>query len=81
MLNTYEIYKAGLRTTLTVQDLEVGDLVELRFHRHMVDEASGKEIVNSSYKMYYTPDELKSFLQPFVNDMKARFENADSIQK
>jgi len=80
MNNTYEMYKAGLRTTLTVQDLEVGDLVELKFHRQMTDE-QGKEIVNSSYKMYYTPDELKNFLQPFINDMKARFENANSVQE
>jgi hypothetical protein len=81
MDNTYEMYKAGLLTTLTVKDLEVGDLVELKLHRILVDEISGKEIINSSYKMYYTPDELKSFLHPFINDMKARFENANSVQE
>lgn len=81
MLNTYEIYKAGLRTTITVQDLEVGDLVQLKFHRHLIDEKTGKDIINSTFEMYYTPEELKNFLHPFVNDMRVRFENADSIQE
>lgn len=81
MDNTYEMYKAGLLTTLTVKDLDVGDMIELKLHRIMVDDRTGKELINSNYTMYYTPKELKNFLYPFINDMKARFERANSIQE
>lgn len=81
MDNTYEMYKAGLLTTLTVKDLDVGDMIELKLHRIMVDDRTGKELINSNCTMYYTPKELKNFLYPFINDMKARFERANSIQE
>ena len=81
MRNTYEMFKGGLLTQIEINDLEVGDLVQLRFHRELRDESSGKEIINTTQEFYFTPSELKNFFQPIINDLYVRFENADSVQK
>ena len=81
MKNSYEIFKGGLLTRIEINDLEVGDLVQFKIHRELKDEATGKEIINSTQDFYFTPGELKNFFQPIINDLYVRFENANSVQE
>ena len=81
MDNTYEIFRGGTLTSVQIKDLEVGDCVMFKLHRRLVDEKSGKDIINSTIDMFFTPRELKDFFAPIVNDLKERIENADSIQE
>jgi len=75
----YEFYKEGLHKTITVKEHNY-DLVELTFRQKLSDE-QGKVIMDSKYESFFTTREFRDFIEPFVNDMKVRFENADSIQK
>ena len=83
MSDTYdseiEIFRNGLTTTLKVKSHPY-DLVELTMKKLLVDE-DGREIVNNGYTTFFTPREFKHFLQPLVNDLKVRFDNADNIQE
>ena len=81
MDNTYEIFRGGALTSLQIKDLEVGDTVMFKIHRHLVDEKTGKDIINTTMDMFFTPKELRDFFEPIVNDLKVRIENADSIQQ
>lgn len=81
MDNTYEIFRGGTLTSVQIKDLEVGEHVMVKIHRHLVDEKTGKEVINTTMDMFFTPRELKDFFEPIVNDLKVRFENADSIQQ
>jgi len=83
MSDTYdsqiELFRRGLSTTLKVKSHDY-DVVELSISKYLIDE-NGKELVNSSYTNYFTHEEFKNFLQPLVNDLKVRFDHADSIQE
>jgi hypothetical protein len=79
MTKEYEFYRAGLYKKITVKDHSY-DLVEFTFHQQLTDE-QGKTIMDSKYESFFTTREFKDFMTPFVNDMKVRFENADSIQE
>ena len=80
MKNSYEIFKGGLLTRIEINDVDVGGDVQVKFHRRLTDD-KGKDIINSSYEFFFTPRELRDFFQPIVDDLKVRFENADSVQE
>lgn len=75
----FELFRNGLSTKLTLKSHDY-DVVELTIKKHLVDE-QGRELVNSSYTNFFTHEEFKNFLQPLVNDLKVRFDHADSIQE
>jgi len=75
---TIELFKAGLYTTIVVKEHEY-DAIEFTIRKFMRDE-QGREMVNSHMTSFFTPREFKDFLQPLLNDLKVRFENADSVQ-
>lgn len=79
MDNTYELCKQGLTTTLVVKD-HAYDIVEFTLRKKLIDN-DGKVIVDSRYEMFLSSKEFKDFFQPLIDDMKVRFDNADSIQK
>jgi hypothetical protein len=79
MIQTYELNRNGLLTSLIVKDHSY-DIVELSFTEKLFDEG-GKSIIDSKHQMFFTHQELYEFLTPFINDMKARIENANSVQK
>lgn len=69
----YEIYRDGLLTTIKVKS-QPYDLIEFTLAKNLTNE-NGKTIVDSSYTLFFTQREYKEFLQQFVNDMKAMFDN------
>lgn len=75
----FELFRNGLSTKLTLKSHDY-DVVELTIKKHLIDE-QGRELVNSSYTNFFTHEEFKNFLQPLVNDLKVRFDHADSIQE
>jgi hypothetical protein len=75
----FELFRNGLSTKIKIKSHSY-DVVEFSINKHLVDE-KGRELVNSGYTSFYTHREFKDFLQPLVNDLKARFDYEDSIQK
>ena len=75
MVQTYELNRNGLLTSLIVKDHSY-DIVELTFTEKLFDE-QGKAIIDSKHQMFFTQRELHEFLTPFINDMKVRIENAE----
>ena len=79
MDNTYEIYRnGGLLTTIKIKD-HAYDVVEFTIKQYLKED--DKEIVNNSYTNFYTSRELKEFFTPIINDLKVRFDNADSTNQ
>jgi hypothetical protein len=80
MNQTYELYRSsGLMTSLKIKD-HAYDIIEMTLAKKLTDD-NGKTIVDSKYQMFFTEREFREFLLPFVNDMKARIENANSVQE
>lgn len=75
---TIEIGRDGLLTTIVVKE-HAYDTIEFTIRKYLRDE-KGKEIINSGYTCFFSPTEFKDFFQPLVNDLKVRFDHADSIQ-
>ena len=79
----YELYKAGLLKTITIKEQNKGtsyETIEFTIKNKLVDE-NGKLIIDGGHTSFFEPREFKDFFEPIINDLKARFENADSIQK
>ena len=70
-MKEYVIYKDGLSTTMTVTD--INGFVEMKMKQVLL--SNGTTLVDSENKYYFTPKEFQLFFQPFVNDLKVRFEN------
>ena len=77
MNNTYELSRNGLLTTLVIKDHDY-DVVEYSITKQLVN-ADGKVIVDSTNQMFFSNREFKDFFEPIINDMKARFDDANSI--
>lgn len=73
MQNVYELYRAGLLTTITIKDVSPTGTIQVSIKRHLKDETSERDIINSTMEMYFTPREFKEFFEPIFHDMKARF--------
>lgn len=79
MQNVYELYRAGLMTTMTIKDVPSVDMVQVSIVRNLKD-SSERDIINSTLEMYFTPREFKEFFQPMLNDMKVRFDEYGTSQ-
>ena len=77
--STIELHRNGLTTTIIIKSHSY-DTVEFTIKKHLLDE-KGKELINSGYTNFFSHQEFKDFLQPLVNDLKVRFDHADSIQE
>ena len=76
-MKEYALYKEGLSTTMTVTD--IGGLVELKYKQYSIS-PSGTVLINNEHKHYFTVKEFELFFQPFVNDLKMRFENVQPTE-
>jgi hypothetical protein len=77
MNNTYELSRNGLLTTLVIKDHDY-DVVEYSITKKLVD-VDGKVIVDSTNQMFFSNREFKDFFEPIINDLKVRFDDANSI--
>ena len=77
MNSTYELSRNGLLTTLVIKDHDY-DVVEYSITKKLVD-VDGKVIVDSTNQMFFSNREFKDFFEPIINDMKVRFDDANSI--
>jgi hypothetical protein len=77
MNSTYELSRNGLLTTLVIKDHDY-DLVEFSITKKLVD-VDGKVIVDSTNQMFFSNREFKDFFEPIINDLKVRFDDANSI--
>ena len=77
MDNTYELSRNGLLTTLVIKDHDY-DVVEYTITKKLVN-VDGKVIVDSTNQMFFSNREFKDFFEPIINDMKVRFDDANSI--
>lgn len=75
-----ELFRGGLLTTMRVVE-HPRDSIEFTIERFMRDEGDGHVIVDSKKKMFFTQREFRDFFEPFINEMKARFENADNSKQ
>ena len=83
MNKVYEFYKAGMLKTITIKEQNKGtsyETIEFTIKNKLTDE-HGKVIIDSGHTSFFDPREFKDFFEPIINDLKVRFENADSIQK
>lgn len=76
---TIELGRDGLLTTLVVKE-HAYDTIEFTVKKFLRGE-NGKELINSGYTCFFSSREFKDFFQPLVNDLKVRFDHADSIQE
>jgi len=74
-----EFYRAGLLKTIKVKEHKY-DLVEFTITSKLTDEETGKVIIDSGHTSFFSHREFKDFFGPFFNDLKARLDNADSVQ-
>ena len=77
MNSTYELSRNGLLTTLVIKDHNY-DVVEYSITKKLIDE-NGKVIVDSTNQMFFSNREFEDFFKPIINDLKVRFENANSV--
>ena len=78
MDNTYELSRNGLLTTLVIKDHDY-DVVEYTITKKLVN-VDGKVIVDSTNQMFFSNREFKDFFEPIINDLKVRFDDANSVQ-
>jgi hypothetical protein len=72
-----EIYKGGLLTSAKIVKHE-RDLIQVTFKKYLRDE-NGKELIDSSFSMFFSDREFREFFLPIVNELKVRFDNDNSI--
>lgn len=79
MDKTYEIFRGGGLTTVKIKD-HAYDVVEFTITKFLEDEKH-KPIVNSGYTVFFSNREFKEFFKPIVDDLKARIEDEQPVQK
>ena len=83
MNKVYEFYKAGMLKTITIKEQNKGtsyETIEFTIKNNLTDE-HGKVIIDSGHTSFFDPREFKQFFEPIINDLKVRFDNANSIQE
>jgi poly-beta-hydroxyalkanoate depolymerase len=83
MNKEYEFYKAGMLKTITIKENNVGksyETIEFTIKNKLTDE-HGHLVIDSGHTSFFEPREFKDFFEPIINDLKVRFDNANSIQK
>ncbi|CAB4170355.1 hypothetical protein UFOVP909_34 [uncultured Caudovirales phage] len=78
----YEIHREGLTRTIKIKEHNVGTsyvTVEFTVKNKLVDQ-NGKVIIDGGHTCFFDPKEFTEFFTPIINELKARLDNADSIQ-
>jgi hypothetical protein len=73
----------GLLKTVIVKEHNKGtsyETVEFTIKNKLTDQ-NGKVIIDSGHTSFFEPREFRDFFEPIINDLKARFDNANSIQE
>ena len=73
----------GLLKTVIIKEHNMNTsyaTIEFTIKNKLTDE-HGKTIIDSGHTSFFDPREFSEFFGPIINDLKARFENADSIQQ
>jgi hypothetical protein len=72
----------GLLKTVIIKEHNINTsyaTVEFTIKNKLTDE-NGKVIIDSGHTSFFEPREFKDFFGPIINDLKARFDDANSIQ-
>jgi hypothetical protein len=72
--------RGGLLKTIIVKEHKY-DLVEFTIKTKLVDEETGKVIVDSGNTSFFETREFHEFFGTFINEMKVRLDNANNIQE
>jgi len=75
-----EFGRGGLLKTIKIKEHKY-DLIEFTITSKLTDEMSGKIIVDSGHTSFFDTKEFKEFFGTFINDMKVKLDNANSIQE
>ena len=73
----------GLLKTVIVKEHNKGtsyETVEFTIKNKLTDQ-NGKVIIDSGHTSFFEPREFRDFFEPIINDLKVRFDNANSIQE
>jgi endonuclease IV len=73
----------GLLKTVIVKEHNKGtsyETVEFTIKNKLTDQ-NGKVIIDNGHTSFFEPREFRDFFEPIINDLKARFDNANSIQE
>ena len=74
----YELHRQGLTRKVKIKS-HAYDLIEFTIRQRLVNE-DGKEISNTGQTSFFETKEFVEFFGPIINELKARLDNADSIQ-
>lgn len=84
MNKVYEFGRSdGLLKTVIIKEQNKGtsyETIEFTIKNKLTDE-TGKVIIDSGHTSFFEPREFKDFFGPIINDLKARFDDANSIQE
>ena len=72
----------GLLKTVIIKEHNVGTsyaTIEFTIKNKLTNE-NGKIIIDNGHTSFFEPREFKDFFGPIINDLKARFDDANSIQ-
>lgn len=72
----------GLLKTIIIKEHNVGTsyaTIEFTIKNKLTNE-KGKIIIDSGHTSFFEPREFNDFFGPIINDLKARFDDANSIQ-
>jgi hypothetical protein len=75
-----EFGRGGLLKTIKIKEHKY-DLIEFTITSKLTDEQSGKVIVDSGHTSFFDTKEFQEFFGTFINDMKVKLDNANSIQE
>lgn len=83
MDKTYELFHNGLLRTIkfkTRNEKTTYETIEFSIHQTLTDE-NGKVIVDNGNTYFFEPRQFEEFFTPIINDMKARFDNANNASE
>jgi len=73
----------GLLKTVIIKEHNLNTgyaTIEFTIKNKLTDE-NGKVIIDSGHTSFFDPREFEDFFGPIINDLKVRFDNANSIQE
>jgi len=73
----------GLLKTVVIKEHNLNTsyaTIEFTIKNKLTDEY-GKVIIDSGHTSFFDPREFKDFFEPIINDLKVRFDDANSIQE
>lgn len=73
----------GLLKTVVIKEHNLNTsyaTIEFTIKNKLTDE-NGKTIIDSGHTSFFEPREFRDFFEPIINDLKVRFDDANSIQE